>query len=148
MKTCFKCGESKPLDDFYRHPKMADGHLNKCKACSKSDVSQHRHGAGRDRVLAYDVARAKTPKRIANRAVVVSRWEQAYPERKRAQAAVRRAVRRGDLQPWPACSLPDGCDATKVVAHHTDYSRPLTVVWLCQAHHKQAHAMFSQLINH
>lgn len=38
MKKCFKCGKLKPLTDFYRHPRMGDGHLGKCKVCTKRDV--------------------------------------------------------------------------------------------------------------
>lgn len=37
-KVCFKCKKEKPLKDFYAHPKMKDGHFNKCKECYKSDI--------------------------------------------------------------------------------------------------------------
>lgn len=37
-KKCFKCGRIMPISEFYVHPKMGDGHLNKCKDCTKEDT--------------------------------------------------------------------------------------------------------------
>lgn len=38
MKKCFKCDLEKPLTEYYTHKKMKDGHLNKCKVCTKNDT--------------------------------------------------------------------------------------------------------------
>ena len=118
---------------------MADGHLNKCKVCAKQDVHEHRHGKGRERVLAYDLERANQPHRIALRAQKTAQWRAEHPDRKRAQSLLGSAVKAGRVKPWPVCAVPECCE--KPEAHHPDYSRPLDVVWLCSAHHKQAHAL-------
>jgi hypothetical protein len=36
-KKCFKCNVIKSLEDFYSHPQMPDGKVNKCKSCNKKD---------------------------------------------------------------------------------------------------------------
>lgn len=66
MKRCFKCGLCKPLADFYAHKAMADGRLNKCKECTRRDVTTHRI-ANIERVRAYDAMRASMPHRVAAR---------------------------------------------------------------------------------
>lgn len=135
-KCCFKCGEVKPLSDFYVHRQMKDGYLNKCKECTKKDMHNDRHGDKRERILAYDRDRASTFNRVQLRKRVVEEWNKKFPERRAAQAKVRYALLKGVLKKMP-CSI---CGSEKSVGHHPDYSEPLSVVWLCQAHHKQLHA--------
>ncbi len=75
-KVCKDCGASKPLNEFYKHRSMSDGHLNSCKSC-------------RDE----------------------------------------RLIR----LPCMVC----GSDFAEV--HHTDYTAPLDVIWLCNEHHHEVH---------
>lgn len=141
-KACFKCGKEKPLDDFYRHTQMADGHLNKCKPCTKEYERQRRQGPNRSRILEKDRARG-----FHGPSDLSQRYKLQHPERRAAQVALGNAVRDGHVTPWPACSYPGGCDSTNVEAHHADYSRPLDVVWVCPSHHRQAHALFTRLLS-
>lgn len=41
-KVCISCSSSQPIGNYYTHPQMADGHLNKCKQCCKEDTLTNR----------------------------------------------------------------------------------------------------------
>lgn len=133
-KKCFKCKTVKPLTEFYTHSKMADGHLNKCKECTKNDVAQHR-SENIEKIRAYDRERGKHPERAKAAAQISSAWRKADIRRGRAHRAVTNAVRSGKLVRQPC----ERCGEIKSLAHHEDYDKPLEVVWLCQPCHKQRH---------
>ena len=42
MKICFRCKKEKKEEEFYAHKQMDDGHLGKCKECTKTDVKLRR----------------------------------------------------------------------------------------------------------
>lgn len=144
MKTCFKCQTEKPLSEFYRHPQMRDGHLNKCIECTKLDtaarVSTLVATSPEWRVKELRRCREKSAKARANgtaspvKPETSKRWRERNPEKYRAHCIVNNAVRTGKLEKkrcW--CGK-------KAQAHHADYSKPLEVEWLCHEHHMQQHA--------
>ena len=134
MKVCFKCKTEKPLTEFYKHSRMADGHLNKCKQCTRSDSNKHR-AENLERIREYDKQRAKLPERKRHNSVVNQAWRAEDRRRTRAHNAVSRAIVKGILERKPCCR----CGSEKTVAHHEDYDKPLEVMWLCQPCHKQRH---------
>ena len=133
-KTCFKCNQTKPIDDFYEHPGMADGHLGKCKECAKKDVLGHRK-ANLKRIRAYDRERSKLPHRIAMNIARTKVFRKMNPLAYAAHSIVNYAVRSGKLKKPRKCSE---CPQTKMIhGHHEDYYKPLDVIWLCQVCHKK-----------
>lgn len=52
-KVCFKCNAEKPITEFYKHPRMTLGVVNKCKVCNKEDVKKdyYRKSENEDWVL-------------------------------------------------------------------------------------------------
>lgn len=136
-KRCFKCGETKARDEFYRHPQMGDGLLGKCKDCTKKDVRLHRQD-NPEKVRAYDRQRANQPHRLAQRRALYEREWEVHPDRMRARTAVKNAVRDGRLDKKPCAFCGSG---GRVEAHHHDYAKPLDVTWLCPPCHRRFHAL-------
>jgi hypothetical protein len=134
-KECFKCLAVKPLTEFYKHKQMADGHVNKCKECNKTDVAEHR-SKNIEKIREYDRGRSRLLHRLELKKEINKRWLSEHKDRSNAQQKLRRAVKNGTVKKqlcW-ACG-------EKAEAHHPDYSRPLDVVWLCVVHHRQTHAL-------
>jgi hypothetical protein len=84
-----------------------------------------------------DAARARSRRNYAENSeefrASVTAWRRTYPERRAAHHAVEKAVRTGKLIRPTICERcgkdckPDGA--------HTDYSKPLDVLWLCRRCH-------------
>lgn len=140
MKTCFKCGQEKPLEDFYKHPRMASGVLGKCKECAKQDVRDNYRARIEDK-RAYDKKRNSSPARKASR-VEHQRTRRAKDRQKdHARQLVRRSVQSGQLIK-KAC---EHCGDPSTEAHHRDYSKPLEVVWLCFTCHRREHGQLDYM---
>lgn len=56
-------------------------------------------------------------------------------KKKIAREKVRYAIRKGTLKREP-CEV---CGVEESEGHHTDYSKPLEVKWLCKKHHDEVH---------
>lgn len=134
MKTCFKCRRHLTLSEFYAHPRMADGRLNKCKDCAKQDVAAN-YRKKRERYRRYERRRELRPERKRAKAEYQRNYRKRNPERYAARAAVATALRDGRLERSPCAE----CGDPKSEAHHEDYGKPLEVAWLCFRCHRRRH---------
>ncbi len=137
QKTCFKCDRELPMEEFYPHPRMADGHLNKCRECTRSDALQNRRKRV-DYYREFDRQRNTRPERVARLLEDVRRRRIEEPEKYRARMAAGNALRDGRIRKEPCyfCG-----STTNVEMHHPDYSKPLRVYWLCRICHRKVDSM-------
>lgn len=56
--------------------------------------------------------------------------EKERSDKNYARSAVRNAIKNGKLKKEPCF-----CGEIKVEAHHSDYTKPLDVIWVCKKHH-------------
>ena len=156
-KCCFKCGETKSLSAFYKHPKMPDGYLNKCKECHKRDITENRN-KNLEYYRNYDRNRKnqsqrvskqnkKTKERYANdvdfkKSILETkeRWLQTNKDKRLAHGAVSNATRDGELHKPSVCSC-CGDSPETIYGHHWSYeeSNWLDVMWLCSKCHGKEH---------
>lgn len=146
MKKCFKCGELKDFDCFYKHSLMKDGRVNKCKECYKKDVIENYY-KNHEYYIEYDRSRVDNEKRKEKRKNYSSFIRKNFPDKvkeyksrydknkKNATTKVEKALKKGIIVKTP-CII---CGNEKSEGHHPDYSKPLEVIWLCKKHHGLEH---------
>lgn len=133
-KRCFKCGLVKPLEEFYKHERMADGHLNKCKTCNKKDVRQN-YANKRAQYQDYDRRRNKTEARKRQQRESAKLQRQIHPEKFAMRGVFWNAIVSGKIKRMPCVK----CGNPKSEGHHHDYSKPLDVIWMCFVCHRLEH---------
>ena len=139
-KVCFCCKQTKQIAEFYPHKAMKDGYLNKCIDCTKEyERNRRQNPKFREKILAYDRARGnRHPKEY------LGNYRTKYPNKYKAHNLVNNYLRLGKIERKPCCV----CGKTETLhAHHNDYLKPLEIVWMCSAHHKQWHAKHGEAKN-
>lgn len=146
-KTCFKCGKSKQLSDYYGHPAMGDGTLGKCKVCVREAVAARIVEKQKDPVWVIgERERCRLKSERYRRLGIAKKYSKAYlnavqrrsrsryPEKNRARGILGKAVRSGKIKKPSKCKE-CGSSARKLQGHHDDYTKPLQVKWLCTKCH-------------
>ena len=125
-KECSKCGQNKPLTEFYQDSHSGDGRQSWCKACRRKNDRMPKAKARYKRYRESEKGK-KTRERDRER----------YPERHQARHKVNYAVFCGHLprantQPCAICG-----NAACQYHHHKGYAKKywLDVILVCQDCH-------------
>ena len=143
-KTCLNCKQRKSVGQFYAHPAMRDGYLNRCKTCVRERAKANRN-KNVEHWRDHDRKRGMLPHRVKARQAYMTtpqgkkahnkaarKWRGSNPDKRSAHLAVQVALRANKLKKKPCYK----CGSERVQAHHDDYNKPLKVVWACAKHHK------------
>ena len=143
-QICSICGTTAATSEFYA------GVNTRCKECHKAKVRDNR-AAKRDYYRKYDANRFRNDPRVKDRHRrynsteggkasldrARAKWREANAEKRAAHVILGNAVKYGKIVKPNTCSA---CGAGGVIdGHHTDYSLPLVVKWLCRKCHAAEH---------
>lgn len=138
MSKCIRCGDDKPLGDFYSCKRGTDQRDSTCKAC-RLLIAAARRADDPLKLSIRDRVRYETnPKRKEECHRHALAQAHRHPFHKQARSLVSSAIKCGRMVRKP-CEV---CGSKKSEAHHEDYSKPLEVNWLCRTHHMERHRKY------
>lgn len=137
MKTCTKCKTELDESQFYGCKKTKEDLKCQCKKCHmEGNLRTRNKDAARDANRIFmKLARSRNPEKFKERE---RNKKPADPLKQKARAKFSFAVRSGKLTRPLNCSI-CGVSGVRIEGHHTDYSKPLDVVWLCIMCHGKQH---------
>jgi hypothetical protein len=138
IKTCKTCGIEKDVSLFYKTP---GGYRGECKKCTIKSHHKYQNDVSRAKKRAMNAlnGRAYEPNNANRNNKATRKYEQQNPIKKGAHDKLNKAIKTGKIKANCFCEI---CGIeTKTQAHHTDYSEPLIVVWVCRECHRDIHRM-------
>ncbi|MDP4120532.1 MAG: hypothetical protein Q8876_05700 [Bacillota bacterium] len=156
-KTCSKCQIEKSISQFYKQKNGALGRTAACKDCRKKcsqiwanenreQKNQQARSVKRDRKEYSEKWRNENPNYFKEyykqntelRLEANRRFLLKNPERKKFYSEYSSAKSKGLLLNPGQCQM-CGTKDLKVEGHHFDYTKPLSVTWVCTDCHKGIH---------
>lgn len=148
MLHCNWCNTEKAESDFYKSD-IRKGGYGKCKDCVCSAVQKNRKGNIKY-YKEYEKGRARLPHRVEARKEYakteggkeaqfrsVKSYRNRNPSIYEAHNLVNKAVKNGGLKKPDICSK---CNSSgKIHGHHSNYNKPLEVIWFCEGCHAEWH---------
>lgn len=125
-KKCFKCGRVLPIDQFYKHKQMGDGHLNKCIECTKKDEHERYAKKSLDEEW-MEKERARSREKYKRLNYKDATWNNKTRKINPLEGMTSRDLRS------------KGFDTEGKEAHHWNYNEPKSVFLLSKKAHKRIH---------
>ena len=149
MKKCTKCGIEKEESEFYKSQTGHNGLSSHCKICDNihchnwylNNKDHHRKYCKEYEIKNYDKIRKHKKEYVKNhpelRKLKYQRYKKLHSHKLLARALIANYIKKGKL------IRPDNCSYCRIKCiphgHHSDYSKKLEVIWLCNLCHKNLH---------
>lgn len=153
MKKCTKCEIEKEYDKFYKDKTAKDGYNCICKQCrlemdrarriSDPEWAERRkkqnaefHLKNRETIAERKKKWLSSEKGRESHRKSTQKYRERYPEKKMAQDAIYRSIKRGELMRPKYCQKCNVEGFTEAHHYSYDHDKRTTVLWLCKNCHE------------